>query len=310
MPETVGERVGIDGRPVMRRLFVSRDEPRLRAGWRLVIHALLAALAVLALGVIAVVVSGGRAVGAGTPWELAYASLPVALGLTLATWAARRLVDRRSFASLGLGGGRAAWRDLGAGLFLGAAMVGVVLGVLSALGMLTIVERADDAMPAGQRASNALGVTALFCLVGYYEELLSRGYHLANLADGLGLRWAVFLTSASFALFHLGNPDATPASVVGILAAGLLFAYARVRTGLLWMPIGIHIAWNSALGLLGFPVSGIDVFSLLTLRITGPVWVTGGPFGPEAGVVALPALLLGAMGMHAYTRNFSRQDSV
>ena len=111
------------------------------------------------------------------------------------------------------------------------------------------------------------------------------------------------LTSASFALFHLGNPDAGVASVAGILAAGVLFAYARVRTGLLWMPIGVHVAWNLALGLLGFPVSGISVFGLVSSRVTGPAWVTGGAFGPEAGVLAPLALLLGALVVRAYTRN-------
>lgn len=299
-----------NGRPLLHRAFISPDEPRLRAGWRLAVHALLTALAGLALSVLAALAGAGRIVGAGTPWELAYASLPVALAVTAASWVARRYVDHRSFSSLGLTISARAWRDLGLGLLLGAGMVGLVFAALAALGWLSVVGWAGATVPTNALASDVLGAVALFVLVGYYEELLSRGYHLSNLAEGLSCGWAVALTSVSFPLFHLGNPTAGAASVMGLLAAGVFLAYARLRTGLLWMPIGVHIAWNLALGLLGFPVSGIAVFSLLTLRVTGPELATGGAFGPEAGALAPLSLLLGAIIVRAYTRNRTVSSSV
>jgi hypothetical protein len=57
---------------------------------------------------------------------------------------------------------------------------------------------------------------------------------------------------------------------------------------------GFHIAWNYTLALWDFPVSGLETgVALLSTTTTGPVLVTGGRFGPEGGLVALPLLALG-----------------
>jgi hypothetical protein len=60
----------------------------------------------------------------------------------------------------------------------------------------------------------------------------------------------------------------------------------------LWLPIGLHFGWNFTEGVvLGAPLSGsgIDLPGLLVAHPSGPELLTGGRFGPEAG---LPALLL------------------
>ena len=59
------------------------------------------------------------------------------------------------------------------------------------------------------------------------------------------------------------------------------------------MPLGVHFAWNAVQGLvLGFPVSGLNPPGLLQQAATGPVWLTGGSYGPEAGLVGLCARIL------------------
>jgi hypothetical protein len=139
--------------------------------------------------------------------------------------------------------------------------------------------------------------------VGFQEELLSRGYHLQNLAAGTSLPIGVTLSSAVFALLHLRNPSASWLSTIGIFLAGIFFAYAWVRTRRLWLPIGLHIGWNFFEGIIfGFPVSGLETFRLLRHSIVGPILATGGPFGPEAGLIVLPALALGTGILYLYTR--------
>jgi hypothetical protein len=92
-------------------------------------------------------------------------------------------------------------------------------------------------------------------------------------------------------------------AMVGIFFAGMLLAFAAVRTGKLWLSISLHIGWNFFEGVVfGFPTSGVAIYSLLHIHVTGPVLWTGGAFGPEAGLIILPALAVGAGLVWFYTR--------
>jgi hypothetical protein len=76
------------------------------------------------------------------------------------------------------------------------------------------------------------------------------------------------------------------------LEAGVLLGAAFVVTRNLWFPIALHFAWNFCEGpIFGTQVSGgVLTTSLFTSHVSGPVWLTGGRFGPEAGV---PAIVIG-----------------
>ena len=77
-----------------------------------------------------------------------------------------------------------------------------------------------------------------------------------------------------------------------------------MRTGRLWLSIGLHIGWNFFEGVVfGFPVSGLAVFHLARVTISGPELWTGGAFGPEAGISVLPAIAFGIYLIHLYTRS-------
>ena len=148
-----------------------------------------------------------------------------------------------------------------------------------------------------------LGTFIVFILVGWNEELISRGYHLQTIASGTNLFWGVLISSSVFGLAHLGNPNATWISAAGILFAGIFLAYGLLRTGQLWLSIGLHIGWNFFEGpIFSFPVSGLSTFQLARITVHGPVLWTGGDFGPEAGLIVLPALVLGAGLIYLYTR--------
>lgn len=296
------------------RAFWNPAEHRLRALWRLLLHAL--ALVVVGL---AVVIPLGLALAllerllptAAAPLLRLARREGVQLGLsvfaggaviTAATWPARRWLDRRSFASLGLERGFAR-RDLASGILLSGAMMAAAFGILLACGWLR-VERL-----AWQRSSPAeifawLGLYAVvFTAVGWYEELLARGYWLVNLRDGIGWRTAVAVSSSIFALGHVGNPNATTVSTVALIGAGVFLAWPVLRTGQLWMSIGLHIGWNFFEGpVFGFAVSGTGTFKLIEHRVSGPVFVTGGAFGPEAGLLLLCLQGLGALAILFVTR--------
>lgn len=131
-----------------------------------------------------------------------------------------------------------------------------------------------------------------FLIVAVGEEVLFRGIVFRMIDDRWGTVVALIVSALIFGFVHLGNDNATVWSSVAIaVEAGLLLGAAYKWSGTLWVPIGIHWAWNYFQGpIFGFAVSGNDTPSLITPVIEGPDWLTGGPFGAEASV---PAFVLG-----------------
>ena len=260
--------------------------------------------------VVLLVVSGGRsgvsAVSDSPAIPLASAVAGL-VGAVVSVWAAGRFLDGRSFSDFGfhLGGGW--WLDLLFGMALGALLISAVFFVELGLGWVEVVGAFETSGTDVPFALSVLLPGAMFVCVGFYEELVFRGYQLKNAAEGLdypalGPRGAVLaawvLTSLFFGLLHADNPGATFASTLNIVLAGLMLGFGYVISGELAIPIGLHITWNFFQGAVyGFPVSGFRPFgaTFLATEQTGPDLWTGGPFGPEAGLLAPAAMLLGIL---------------
>ncbi len=290
-------------------VFLSPDDRRLRAGWRLALHTLLFFLisAILTAGLLLF----SRA-GRWLPSDSVRLGMEQGIelfSLTLSVWLARRYLDRRSFVSLGLSLDVAVWRDLFAGVLITGVMMGTIFALHLLFGWMPTVTFAWQSMPLSALLGQLGFWLLIFLMVGWKEELWMRGYWLQNLADGLNVPWAVFLSSALFGVLHLGNPNATWVSALGILVAGVFLALPWVWTRRLWLSIGLHLGWNFFEGaIFGFPVSGLETFRLIQPVIRGPELWTGGRFGPEAGLVLLPAILLGTALVWAYTRRYGRSE--
>jgi hypothetical protein len=286
------------------------DQRRLRLVWRLILHAILAlvlatvfSLPIACAALIAVPGSFEGVIGeVPLGWSLLLL-VPTVVGIGLATLIARRRLDRRSIVSLGLRPGRGAIADVAAGMAIAAAMMGVIFVLELTLGGLPDVSWVPGVRPASGLLLSLGAYFLLFAGVGFEEELLSRGYHLVNLREAIGIWPALLISSLIFSLLHLGNPGAGAGSILGILGAGALLGFARVWSANLWLAAGVHWGWNFFEGnVFGFRVSGLIVPSLVGHTDAGPEWLTGGAFGPEAGAVLLPALLFGLALLRLYTR--------
>jgi membrane protease YdiL (CAAX protease family) len=288
---------------LLERLFLNPVERRPRAALRLLGQVVLLIAIFILLGI---PLGFWVAFFPGISEEalLVATSVIAAIAITVSVYLARRFLDRRSFLSLGLRWDSLAARDLLFGILLPGLLMELIYLAEWAAGWLRF-EGFVWEQPTWGTALLGVAVTALvFILVGWYEELLSRGYWLQNLRDGLNLAWGVAISSALFALAHSANPNVTWVAIVGLFAAGLFLAYGYLRTGLLWLSIGLHIGWNFFEGaVFGFPVSGSTPYTLIHQTVQGPELITGGEFGPEAGLIVLPAMLLGAGLIYVYTRN-------
>lgn len=291
--------------PKFTRWFICRDEFRPRAFWRLSLHSLLTLLFILIFGLfvgVGVLIIEGAEILEKQEALWGYEILIALPAIAFSTFIARRIFDRRSFASLGFNLDRHAWRDLLVGFLMPGLLMGLIFSLELALGWLTIDQFIWNSAPLEQWMPEISLGLLFFMGVGFYEELLSRGYHFHNLEEGLNLPWALLLSSAIFALLHWANPHASVFSLLGLLAAGLYLGFAYLRTRQLWLPIGLHIGWNFFEGyIFGFPVSGMPTSRLIQHTVAGPELITGGAFGPEAGLIIIPALALGAGLIFWYT---------
>ena len=295
------------GQNILSRIFISPDEPRLRAGWRLLLQTAILGFLLGCLGVtlVALLMFGGIVApdvqDFSTP-VLLVLQIVQAFAFIMSVYLARRFLDRRSFESLGLKLSRKALLDILTGIGITFVQMGFIFLLMLGFGWMTFEGFAWQKESLANVFSETLMFLLFFIITGFSEEILSRGYHLQTITSGLNLFWGIFLSSSIFGLLHFYNPDATWVSTFGIFIAGLFFAFAYLCTRQLWLPIGLHIGWNFFVGVVfGFPVSGLDVYPMARIDVTGPVLWTGGAFGPEAGLIVLPALVLGALLIYLYT---------
>jgi membrane protease YdiL (CAAX protease family) len=123
----------------------------------------------------------------------------------------------------------------------------------------------------------------------FMEEILFRGILFRYVEELAGSWAALIVTSALFGFAHILNPHATWYSSLAIaIEAGLLLGGAYMLTRSLWLPIGLHAAWNFTQGeIFGVPVSGGAVHGLLRSRLVGAPLLSGAGFGLEGSVIAV-----------------------
>ncbi|HET9984945.1 MAG TPA: CPBP family intramembrane glutamic endopeptidase [Longimicrobiales bacterium] len=254
---------------------------------RLVLFVIALGVAGAAFGLLARMALARLPGAGGTPegaWQLTLSALTGLLAALVAGWVVLAVMDRRPPGALGFAWTRATPRQLAIGLGIGAAAQGVAVLVILAAGRLAWV---PDAGTAGGYALELLRDLAIFGVAAAAEEALFRGYPLQVLTEGFGPVVATVVLSGAFALAHRNNPNVDAVALVNIFLAGVLLSIAYLRTRSLWFATAVHVGWNWAMAtLFALPVSGLSIVDtpLYDARLGGPRWLTGGAFGPEAGI--------------------------
>lgn len=212
-------------------------------------------------------------------------ALPVGIGLAVAGltcyhWLCRTVELRPSISELDRTGRRSQlWRGtlLGAGLFTVVMVLIAVFGGWQSLSFGSF--------------GGFLGTAGMMASVAVAEELLFRGVVFRIMEEHVGTVIALAVSTLLFGATHLVNANATLWGALAIaLTGGAMTTAAYVVTRSLWLPIGLHFAWNfTHTGIFGVMLSGSDapVHGLLNVTLSGPSVLTGGAFGPEASLLTL-----------------------
>src|SRR6185437_977779 len=259
----------------------------LRSGWRFLLWAAIAAALIAGgFGALHGVLHGSISL----PRRLLLIECVQFAGAFIATWILARFIDRKPLTSFGLAL-NGVGRRFGIGLLCGFVSLSFLVGLLA----LSHVFELDGLAIHGLAVLNNAALWALvFLLVGMSEELITRGYLLFSLTQGIGFWPAAVLLSALFAAGHIGNPGENAIGVTAAGVIGLVLAWSLRWTGSLWWAIGFHAAWDWAESFFyGVPDSGgLAPGHLLVSAHSGPAWLSGGSAGPEGSVLVFVVIAI------------------
>ena len=204
-----------------------------------------------------------------------------------------KVIEKRSLSSIGFNKNN--WlKKYSLGFLIGLVMMSIIVLILLSFGYIT-VEKNPIQLVGISAISSILVILFGWIIQGATEEILTRGWLLNVLSTKYNIGVGLLISSTLFGLMHLTNPNVNYIAVINIILVGLFYGLYVIKTNDLWSVCGMHSAWNFAQGnIFGFEVSGLDVSvgSLIDLNLVGNNVITGGAFGPEAGIIATFILLV------------------
>lgn len=177
---------------------------------------------------------------------------------------------------------RGATPSLVRGLGIGAAISVAVVAILAGAGSLTVA--------GGGNLGAAFKPLSEQVMVAVMEELLFRAVLFRIIEARWGTLTSLLVNVLLFAVAHLSNEHVSALAVLNTGVAGLGLCAGWLLTRSLWLPVGMHFAWNYLFdGVMGVPVSGHAARGWLHVQMSGPEWLSGGAYGVEGSIVTLLA---------------------
>lgn len=175
------------------------------------------------------------------------------------------------------------------GIYLGFLLMTMIFLTELASGLIHV----QDITPGVQ--NTLIGGIILQGIVAFGEELPFRGYILPDMAKRFGAWNAVFYSSLFFSVLHIPSililnmgRNNIAIMLLTITTAEILLAVCYLYDGLS-MSIGFHFTWN----FFQYHVYSLrqDIPGILKITSDNQL-VTGGVFGPEAGLLGMLVVIL------------------
>jgi len=269
---------------MIKKMFKNRFG-HIRAGWRMLVYVFLMAIMLTPIGLI--LQNTNIEVTIDSPWKL-IGDLTQITFLILAAYVLLRWLDKRPFGLLGLSFSSGWFREVKIGLVMGFGIMTFMFLIFWITGLTEVSAGAMNF----DVLKTLLGMGVIFIFAGIIEEIITRGYLLQSLAEGSRQWIAMGILSLLFSLAHMANPNWSLAGAINIFLAGILLSVAYFKTRSLWLPNGLHMAWNWTQGpLWGMNVSGFEIpNTFMVSKPVGPEWLSGGEFGAEGSYIAVIAI--------------------
>ncbi|QBE64537.1 CPBP family intramembrane glutamic endopeptidase [Pseudoduganella lutea] len=213
------------------------------------------------------------------PWRTGWPFLLAAAAIVACYRFYVRKVEKRDVAELtwpGAGG------ELGAGIGLGAALMVACSTLLLAGGVYTYTGTAHW--------SALLVPLPEQVFVAFMEEILFRAVLFRLLERSWGTSVALAVSGALFVAAHLPSEHISVLGMLATAAASTALSAGYIATRRLWVPVGMHFAWNYLFdAVFSIPVSGHAARGWIQVTASGPEWLSGGGYGVEGSIVAVLA---------------------
>lgn len=212
-------------------------------------------------------------------------------------------------------------RDLVWGFLIGSSIVIIIFIMEVLLGWIKIVGFFQTVVKNESFSINFLWDVLFHIGVSINEEVMLRGWMFTLGCRGilgmalnrlekssstttlvtLSIIASIILQSSLFSFLHLHSPGSTYVSLLNLFLGGVAASInVMVGGGSLWLGIGWHFGWNIFMGhILGRSTSGIPSSCACIDVVPCPKasykHLHGGTFGPEQGVLAPLAYVLGIL---------------
>lgn len=209
-----------------------------------------------------------------------------------------RVFEKRILTELRLG----AIPDLPAGFAIGTLFIASVAGILGLIGVYRI-NSINVSWPTLLLDFSSLSIVAIS------EEIIFRGIIFRMIESRFNTVAAFVISSLIFGFTHLVTVDLWTAVAISAEAGFMLAAAYKLHHNL-WLPIGIHWAWNFVSGtVLGFEVSGnLPESGLIIPDINGPYILSGGNNGFEGSIITCICGITLGLALYYYGKRLAGKE--
>jgi membrane protease YdiL (CAAX protease family) len=198
---------------------------------------------------------------------LALAEIIKLVSFTISVFIITKFFDDRDIAEIGLKLNRRAVSQFFIGIKVAFLIIAFNFLVSWGAGWIEIQKVAWQTRTIGSLFLSILLIFVTYTFTGWSEELLFRGFHLRIISKGLNRPLGIILSSVIFAYAHHYNEGMTLVDYVFKFLFGIIMSIAFLRTGQLWLAIGLHTGWDFSVSMFGGTlISSLNIFYLMDIK--------------------------------------------